>query len=528
MKTRAAKIPALRSGELSPVAQEALADLDWRYGKKAERPGGGKYKAVQNADGTWNIIDVPFFASHTMRKEEGGHEIGAAWQRKSVEKALQRWEQDGYLAPLIVNHHSLFGDVFAGGHFLPTRVGAAKVNGDETECTYADLLYVREDVYAAYRRGELPYLSTEFIFAREEHLHLSALDTEAPFFKFPLITIGEETPYVEEIEEDGDELDDGWPVRREDYPEHAPLKSVKAAQRYALALRSARHKETTVKLKTAKRADGAETETETPNAPVEGDVNKDGQVTLKDVLDLLKKLQAMIGGMLGGEEAVQAQPAQAQPAPGQPAETMAPRVDDKGAAVDYDEPTKPGDDAGDTAAATRAANPEDAMKDKQGLPEEVTKRLAEQQAEITVLKANDSKRAAVERREECLRQAETALAGRQIPNLRSELEKVYDDKAMGGETGLKAYVEGVKRHFSPAPPTSWNGEQLAEHGQDPAEVVAYAEHGADVMATARAAARQYEYAKRQGWLGDRSLEQYLKAQPALQGFKPRAAADAKK
>lgn len=51
MKTRAAKIPALRSGELSPVAQEALADLDWRYGKKAERPGGGKYKPSPHTRG---------------------------------------------------------------------------------------------------------------------------------------------------------------------------------------------------------------------------------------------------------------------------------------------------------------------------------------------------------------------------------------------------------------------------------------------------------------------------------------------
>lgn len=512
MKTRAAKIPAIRNASPELAVAEAIADLDWRYGKKAERPGAGKYKAVQNADGTWNILDVPFFASHTMRKEEGGHEIGADWQRKSVKKALDRWEQDGYLAPLIVNHHSLFGDVFAGGHFLPTRVGSAKVNGEEVDCTFTDLLYVREDVYAAYRRGELPYLSTEFIYAREEHLHLSALDTEAPFFKFPLITIGEETPYVEPAEED-DDPDAGWPVRREDYPEHAPLQSVKAAQRYALALRSARHKETAVKTKTAKRADGADDSLQTP--PADSGAG-DKQVTLKDIFDQLAKLQELLGGMIGQ----QAQPGQQQtpPAPGQPVEQPSPRADDEGAT--------PGEDTVNDEPAQRAAvNPEDAMKDnKPAVPEDVAKRLAEQQAEITALKVNDAKRVAAEKRETCLRQAETALVGRQIPNLRSELEKIYDDPAMGGEVGIKAYVEGVKRHFSPPPPASWNGEQAAELGQDPAEVVAYAEHGAEVMATARAAAREYEIAKRNGWTRGRSLEQYLKAQPALQAYKPRAAA----
>lgn len=61
----------------------------------------------------------------------------------------------------------------------------------------------------------------------------------------------------------------------------------------------------------------------------------------------------------------------------------------------------------------------------------------------------------------------------------------------------------------------------------PPEVMAYLEHGDAVAKSAFAHAIHWRQAHQRG-LTKRSLKEYLAAQPDLSGFKPRAAADARR
>lgn len=157
---------------------------------------GGAYAATQNPDGSWNVLDVPVFAAH----ERHGKKVDKAWLEGAVRRA-QELRASNYVAPLHVGHHP-DGDVERAGFFLPKRVESrAFAGGQPLPVVVADLLAVPADVYAEIKAGRLPYVSVEVAdLNKPEISSLALLQDEAPFFKFPLLTIGQErsaeTPLV--------------------------------------------------------------------------------------------------------------------------------------------------------------------------------------------------------------------------------------------------------------------------------------------------------------------------------------------
>jgi hypothetical protein len=162
---------------------------------------GGAYTAERAPSGKWTVHDVPIFAEH-VREDFCGDPliIGADWLRAALAMATIRRNRDGYLAPLHIRHHDLgFGGatspVESAGFILPTRVGTMAVEGRDRAVLFADLLNVPDAIYQRIRAGELPYRSVEILNTAEppEISSLALMDHDVPYFRLPLLTIGDET-----------------------------------------------------------------------------------------------------------------------------------------------------------------------------------------------------------------------------------------------------------------------------------------------------------------------------------------------
>lgn len=154
------------------------------------------YRASKNPDGTWNIHDVPVFASNKLRKVE----VTRDWQERAVAKAQERFRAVGHIPPLHENHTGGSAKVRNLGFMVPTRVGTLKtVEEDEAgnlvtrdaAATYADFQRIPDADYQRIKRGELPYVSVEAGLSDHE-LHSAALLPNAPAIKTPPIAIASE------------------------------------------------------------------------------------------------------------------------------------------------------------------------------------------------------------------------------------------------------------------------------------------------------------------------------------------------
>lgn len=163
---------------------------------------GGKYKAAQNPDGTWNLFLVPVLAAHerelgfAVDGESQKFRVDEAWLEKALGRAVSRKTADAYLAPLHVNHHGRKEAVSRAGYFMPRRVGMIHYQGQELPCLFADFLNVKAEVYGKIKAGDLPYVSVEIldVTAEPEIDSCALMDHVVPYFKFPLLNVGEEIP----------------------------------------------------------------------------------------------------------------------------------------------------------------------------------------------------------------------------------------------------------------------------------------------------------------------------------------------
>lgn len=171
---------------------------------------GGKHKAVQNPDGTWNIEDVAIFAEHDIEvvvKGEDGkpvhmkRRIGRSWQESALNQAVKRFSNDQFMPPLHVHHHGMGKQTVRAGFFKVKAVRQDSLEGKTLWTTFADLVNVPPEIYAMIRQGQLPYRSVEILdINKPEISSLALLDDEVPFFRFKLLTIGQEIKMGEEVE----------------------------------------------------------------------------------------------------------------------------------------------------------------------------------------------------------------------------------------------------------------------------------------------------------------------------------------
>lgn len=156
-------------------------------------PTGGCYRFSRNADNTYNIHDVEIMGEIPKHARFNEKHIGPKWQAKAVERARLR-AAEGFMAPLHVYHHDGEGRAERAGFVMPRRIGEAVVGGERISAIFADFLSIPESQFNRIKAGELPYRSIE---ANKwegppEILSLALLPDESPFFKFSLLTVGEE------------------------------------------------------------------------------------------------------------------------------------------------------------------------------------------------------------------------------------------------------------------------------------------------------------------------------------------------
>ena len=115
----------------------------------------------------------------------------------AVELHATLFREDKHLPRLNILHNFGIHKATGAGYFLPQRVRMFRMKGRLTPVVFADLMAVKDEVFQSLCANDLPYCSVE---VREwEPLQFGALallDTEPPFFEFPLITIGEESVSV--------------------------------------------------------------------------------------------------------------------------------------------------------------------------------------------------------------------------------------------------------------------------------------------------------------------------------------------
>ena len=152
---------------------------------------GPRYRAEQANDGSWTIYNVPIFSVHT--DDRGGEPIhfDTKWLKKALKKGQLR-HAEGYYPPLHIRHHGDSG-VEAAGKIRFTHLANHPHGGEKIPTIFADLIGVRPEVYAKIRRGELSYRSVEILDIDTPEIDsLALLDDEVPFFRYPLLRIGQE------------------------------------------------------------------------------------------------------------------------------------------------------------------------------------------------------------------------------------------------------------------------------------------------------------------------------------------------
>lgn len=151
---------------------------------------GGHYQARQNVDGTWDVKDVPVFSTVPKGVKGAPRDITEDELREAVRLHERMFTDDRFLPRLNVLHNYGIHKATAAGFFLPRRVAPFRMKGETVPVIFADLIGVCPDVFAELQSNHLPYCSVEI---REwEPLQFGALallDTEPPFFEFPLITV---------------------------------------------------------------------------------------------------------------------------------------------------------------------------------------------------------------------------------------------------------------------------------------------------------------------------------------------------
>jgi hypothetical protein len=175
----------------TPVAPKASV----KAGTTFSTVPGGRYRWTKNGDGTYTIFGVPVMAELKEGEKDAPFDVDKDWLEKAVKHALLK-RGENYVAPLHVYHHDMMGmgRTESGGVVMPKEVRGVRLDGKPVWAIFADLEHIPESVFSRIAKGELLYRSVELPKWEEdpEILSLALLPDEAPFFKFELMTLGEE------------------------------------------------------------------------------------------------------------------------------------------------------------------------------------------------------------------------------------------------------------------------------------------------------------------------------------------------
>ena len=158
------------------------------------------YDYQKNDNGTFTVFNVPIMAEVPKGEKGNARRIGPKWMRKAVHKAQERWNDDGYKAPLHVEHHGGKKNTESAGFIIPTDVRKMTYQKKPVWAIFADL-EVREDVFDNIQQNKFPYRSVEiFAWDKPEVNSLALLSDEVPYFRFDLLRLGDEKIPVKKYE----------------------------------------------------------------------------------------------------------------------------------------------------------------------------------------------------------------------------------------------------------------------------------------------------------------------------------------
>ena len=443
---------------------------------------GGDYTAEQNADGTWNILDIEIYAAHTRRLPDGFRDgklqyrvikVGNKWLAGALSHHQVSREAGKFLYPLHINHHEYCGGssnqpVKGSSFFMPTRIGKGVIDGEETEILYANFLGISPEVFAKIERKELAYRSAEILNINETIVSsVSVMEHDVPFFPFPLLTIGKKVPHPQ--------------------APPAPEVEVETDTQFAAAMQSA--------VAYSKHTEGG-------NMPDEKDKDKEAnQGDELSVADMFKAIMEVMKGLVAGKGG------------GEEAEPSRDDDDDKdkpGEERPVEVPSQDADKDDDKDRETAALHGDD-EKDKDKDKNKVAARAAGMEGKFDVLKARLDKRDTHDVLRHKARGWAVELAAY---NLGSDVEtKLFNKAVKEGEAAALAYVEAVKETGTKMPSDDYAPGAAPLGTEFPKEVMAYAKGGPDELARADAAYHNFEEAKDFG-LVDPSMtrEQWIKTQ----------------
>lgn len=167
------------------------------------------YRASKNADGTWNIFDVPIYAANVrdfglmpaIDKKTGeivpeqmivAHD--AEWLGSAIATAQLDYEERGYRAPLHIHHHGKGEKVEEAGEIMPRYVKKTLYEGKLLDTLFADLHNVPNAAYEMIKARRLRYRSVECPMSmkdRPEIKSLALLPHQPPHFKLPPLVVDE-------------------------------------------------------------------------------------------------------------------------------------------------------------------------------------------------------------------------------------------------------------------------------------------------------------------------------------------------
>lgn len=428
-----------------------------------EHPG-LKLTAIENADGSWNILDVPVLPPVPKGAKLNDEEIGVEWMNEAVRLA-QNEAHLGHLGSISMGHHP---DVNLGpssqpgyaGKILPTRVGTSRMRDEGTiPCMFADFLFVPPDVVDLIERGDLSYRSPEVVnWAKFRMDNVSLLSTEPPFFRLPMLGIGERIPFNRGAQETF-ESEEAFATAR--FTDGSP-----PIYRFSEEVTMSKEKKPTAKFE-----DGEDKKDEEDDAKME-----DGGLNVDAIVSAIESGEIMVKDFAAIEAAMSA------------------------AAGSSEEEAPPEDEAVMQEEEEKRLTPG---------PVQMSDREVKQQAEIDALKAFQE---SVEHEKAVTARIQKATAkftdaGKSMPErIKKGIAKMAET---AGNAQFDLYVNDVFDLTTTTPAATFRAAESRAVTQDSKAVAKFAAGNPDKLVKAREFSRMYHKAQDRGWGLSCSEEEYI-------------------
>lgn len=157
--------------------------------------------AIKNADGTWDVLDVPIVHDGEIDRYKANGDkadtwiTGPEWFRHVI-AVHSREEKAGRLGRAFLDHHTQEGGSQPdAGYIKPHRVGNLTVEGEKKPALFADILSIPDAFYQEWvKSGRLAGRSIESLVAENGWIDgLALMPTKVPHYSLPILTIGRES-----------------------------------------------------------------------------------------------------------------------------------------------------------------------------------------------------------------------------------------------------------------------------------------------------------------------------------------------